>query len=229
MYPARLAPTGAPPRPAQLSTSVRSWLAPSIPEPAVNVALSSVQEVNGLAVNTALGPTLYCTVQPLLVSSCLLSPRMVYSVPGQSVRGCVSCATSPAKAVLKRAMVPLAVETDDKIMLGSKSLLMNQPSVVLSVWMLSVGERRRLPASAHAALIWSCDARVPVRRKRETGVAVASTSEVAEAVMSATALEAALRMSEMIGAHQTWRERDHSQSDSLLLMQWVHSAVRVRL
>jgi hypothetical protein len=66
--------------------------------------------------------------------------------------------------------------------------------------MLSVGERRRLPASAHAALIWSCDARVPVRRKRETGVAVASTSEVAEAVMSATALEAALRMSEMIGA-----------------------------
>jgi hypothetical protein len=97
-------------------------------------------------------------------------------------------------------MVPLAVETDDKMMLGSNSLLMNQPSVVLSVWMLSVGERRRLPASAHAALIWSCDARVPVRRKRETGVAVASTSEVAEAVMSATALEAALRMSEIIGA-----------------------------
>jgi hypothetical protein len=86
------------------------------------------------------------------------------------------------------------------IMLGSKSLLMNQPSVVLSVWMLSVGERRRLPASAHAALIWSCDARVPVRRKRETGVAVASTSEVTEAVMSATTLEAALRMSETIGA-----------------------------
>ena len=90
IYPARLAPMGAPPRPAQLSTSVRSWLAPSIPDPAVNDALSSVQEVSGLAVNTALGPTLYCTVQPLLVSSCRVSPRMVYSVPGQSVRGWVS-------------------------------------------------------------------------------------------------------------------------------------------
>jgi hypothetical protein len=125
---------------------------------------------------------------------------MVYSVPEQSVRGWVSWATSPANAVLKRAMVPLAVETDDKMMLGSKSLLTNHPSVVLSACMLRVGERTRLPASAHAALICSCDARVPVRRKRETGVAVASISEVAEAVISATALETALGMSEMTGA-----------------------------
>ena len=200
MYPVRLAPMGAPPRPAQLSTSVRSWLAPSIPAPAVNVALSSAQEVSGVAVNTALDPTLYCTVQPLLVSSCLVSPRMVYSVPGQSVRGWVSWAISPANAVLKRAMVPLAVETDDKMMLGSKSLLMNQPSVVLSVCMLRVGERTRLPVSAHAASICSCDARVPVRRKRETGAEVASTPKVAAAVILAATLGTALRISETIDA-----------------------------
>jgi hypothetical protein len=97
-------------------------------------------------------------------------------------------------------MVPLAVETDDTVMLGSKSLLMNQPSVLLSACMPRVGERMRFPVSAHAALICSCDARVPVRRKREIGDAVASTSEVAEAVISATTLETALRISETTGA-----------------------------
>lgn len=55
--------------------------------------------------------------------------------------------------------------------------------------------------SLHAASICSCVARVPERRKRESGVDVGSpTSEVADAATSDAMLDAALRISETTGA-----------------------------
>ena len=97
-------------------------------------------------------------------------------------------------------MVPLDVTTESTGMVGS-NWLTNQPSVLASGWMFKVGERMRFPVSLHAALIWSCVARVPERRKRERGVAAAplSTSEVADALASDTTFDTALRMSETRG------------------------------
>lgn len=107
----------------------------------------------------------------------------------------------PGIAERKRAMVPLASTTDVTGIVGS-NWLTNQPSVLLLGWMFRVGERTRLPVSLHAALIWSWVARVPERRKRDTGAAVAPlpTSEVVDAVTSDTTLETALRMAETTGA-----------------------------
>lgn len=82
--------------------------------------------------------------------------------------------------------------------------LTNQPSLSLLGRMFRVGERTRSPVSLHAALICSWVARVPERRKRSTGITVASlavvVAEVAEAVTSDTTLETALRMAETTGA-----------------------------
>jgi hypothetical protein len=67
--------------------------------------------------------------------------------------------------------------------------------------MFKTGERIRSPVSLHAALICSWEARVPERRKRSTGIAVASlAAEVAETVTSDTTLETALKMAETTGA-----------------------------
>lgn len=90
MKPWALEPTGAPFRPAQLRTSVRSWLAPSVPVPAVKTSVLSAQVVPGAAVKTALLPILNCTVHPLRMLACLASSLIRYCVPGQSVRGCAS-------------------------------------------------------------------------------------------------------------------------------------------
>lgn len=201
MYPSGSAPTAAPAKPAQLITRARSWLAPSAPAPAVKRSVSVVQLVCGEAVNTELLPILNCTVHPLLVSCCLVNPLSVYCVPGQSVRGWDSVTVRPGNAERKRAMVPLVPVTDETVMVGS-NWLTNQPSVLLFGCMSSEGERTRLPLSLHAAAICSWVARVPERRKRDTGAAVAplSTSEVVEAVTSDTTLEIALRTAETTGA-----------------------------
>ena len=86
-------------------------------------------------------------------------------------------------------MVPLSVSTEATCTVSSVKLR-NHPSLSALGWISRVGDRTRFPVSLHAALICSCVARVPERRKRESGVAAASE----------TTLETALRMSEATAA-----------------------------
>lgn len=177
----------------------RSTLAPSGPAPAVKLSLRLAQTVCGVVVRTVSLPTLKTMVHPLDLFAVLVRALSSYCVPGQSVKGCMRATVGPGNAERYCAIVPLSVVTEFTVIVLSLGPT-NHPSVELSGWMLSSGERMRLAVSTHAAAIWSAVARTPVRRKRSTGVGVAPLmSEVAEAVTSETTLETALRISETTG------------------------------